>query len=206
VAPTAAPKPTGAATTASKPTAAAPTTGPQPTAASTAASKPATQTATKLTVDLDADVESLDPYLAYLPASLSINHNIFDYLLERDAQGKLVPGLAQSWTTLDDTTLEFKLRQGVKFHNGEDFNADSVQFSAQRMLDERLNSGVRTRFTSITEVKAVDANTVQFLLSKPDSALLDSLTNQMARAAPVSPVVRSAPVRTNLSNGCTMIT
>jgi peptide/nickel transport system substrate-binding protein len=184
VAPTAAPKPTGAATTALKPTAAAPTTGPQPTAASTAASKPATQTATKLTVDLDADVESLDPYLAYLPASLSINHNIFDYLLERDAQGKLVPGLAQSWTALDDRTLEFKLRQGVKFHNGEDFNADSVQFSAQRMLDERLNSGVRTRFTSITEVKAVDANTVQFLLSKPDSALLDSLTNQMAMLPP----------------------
>jgi peptide/nickel transport system substrate-binding protein len=175
--PAAAPSPTAPP----PPPTVAPPAAPKPTAAAqTTAAPPAQIAPTKLTVDLDADLESLDPYLAYLPASLSVNHNIFDYLLERDAQGKLVPGLAQSWTALDDTTLEFKLRRGVKFHNGEDFTADSVQFSAQRMLDEGLRSGVRTRFTSINEVKAIDPYTVQFLLGRPDSALLDSLSNQMA--------------------------
>ena len=122
------PPPTTVPTAAPKPTAAAaqPTAVPaQPTVAATA--KPqASAAAGKLTVDMDAEVESLDPYLAYLPASLSINHNLFDYLLERDAQGAIAPGLAESWTAVDDSTLEFKLRHNVKFHNGEDFNADAV--------------------------------------------------------------------------------
>jgi peptide/nickel transport system substrate-binding protein len=171
--PTAPPPPATVAPTAAP----APTLAIQPTQAAAALSG-------KLTVDLDADVESLDPYLAYLPASLSINHNLFDYLLERDAQGNLSPGLAESWSAVDPTTLEFKLRHGVKFHNGEDFNADAVQFSVQRMLDESLNSGVRSRFTSISEIKVVDPFTVRFLLSKPDPQLLDSLTNQMAMLPP----------------------
>jgi glutathione transport system substrate-binding protein len=171
--PTAPPPPATVAPTAAP----APTLAIQPTQAAAALSG-------KLTVDLDADVESLDPYLAYLPASLSINHNLFDYLLERDAQGNLSPGLAESWSAVDPTTLEFKLRHGVKFHNGEDFNADAVQFSVQRMLDESLNSGVRSRFTSISEIKVVDPFTVRFLLSMPDPQLLDSLTNQMAMLPP----------------------
>ncbi|HEV7663281.1 MAG TPA: ABC transporter substrate-binding protein [Chloroflexota bacterium] len=172
------PPPTAIPTAAPVPPTAAPV---QPTAAPV---QPTTALTGKLTVDLDADVESLDPYLAYQTASLSINHNLFDYLLERDAQGNLAPGLAESWTTVDPTTLEFKLRHNIKFHNGEDFTADAVQFSAQRMLDEALNSGVRSRFTSIAEVKIVDPYTVRFLLTKPDPQLLDSLSNQMAMLPP----------------------
>lgn len=153
-------------------------TSPTPPAAATPAA------ATKLTIDLDADLESLDPYLAYGISSLAIDHNLFDYLLERDAKGNLAPGLAESWSAVDPTTLEFKLRHNVVFHNGEPFTADSVRFSAQRMLDPNLNSGVRSRFASITEVKVIDPFTVQFLLSHPDPQLLDSLTNQMAMLPP----------------------
>jgi peptide/nickel transport system substrate-binding protein len=179
---TANPAPTPAAVTAPTSAPAAPTTSvPQPTTTAAAASG---QLSGKMTVDMDADIDSLDPYLSYTPSSLSIQHNIFDYLLERDASGKIVPGLAESWSAIDNTTLEFKLRHNVKFQNGEDFNADSVQFSAQRMLDESLNSGVRTRFTSISEVKIIDPYTVRFLLTRPDPALLDNLTNQMAMLPP----------------------
>jgi peptide/nickel transport system substrate-binding protein len=138
----------------------------------------------QLTIDLDADPESLDPYLAYQFAGLSIHHNIFDYLLERDRDGRLVPGLAESWQAPDDHTLELKLRRGIKFHNGEDFSAESVQVSVARMLDPGLNSGVRTRFTSIQDVKVIDPYTVQLVLSRPDPSLLDSLSNQMAMLPP----------------------
>ena len=110
--------------------------------------------------------------------------SVLDYLLERDSEGRLVPGLAESWRAVDDHTLELKLRHGVTFHNGEPFDAESVQVSAQRMLDPALNSGVRTRFTSIQDVKVVDPFTVQFVLSRPDPSLLDSLSNQMAMLPP----------------------
>jgi peptide/nickel transport system substrate-binding protein len=138
----------------------------------------------QLTIDLEADPESLDPYLSYQFAGLSIHHNTFDYLLERDRDGRLVPGLAESWQTPDDHTLELHLRRGVKFHNGEDFSAESVQVSVARMLDTSLNSGVRSRFTSIQDVKVVDPYTVQLVLSRPDPSLLDNLSNQMAMLPP----------------------
>jgi peptide/nickel transport system substrate-binding protein len=196
----AAPPPTPAPPTAAAPAApaAAPTTAPTPIAKPTAA-VPAAPTAVptavpaaapttaptaapqaRLVVDVEADLESLDPYLAYSPTGLSIHHNLFDYLLERDVRGELAPGLAESWKATGPTTLEFKLRRGVKFHNGQDVTASAVKFSAERMLDEKLNSGVRSRFTSIKSVNVVDPYTVQFELAKPDPSLLDSLTNQMA--------------------------
>src|SRR5207302_118458 len=102
---------------------ASPAASPSPVAKPTAA--PAAAPSGTLTIDLSADVESLDPYLAYENAGLSVHHNLFDYLVERDFDGKLAPGLAESWRVAGAATLEFKLRQGVTFHNGEPFTADA---------------------------------------------------------------------------------
>src|SRR5919202_1433599 len=186
--------------------AAQPTAAPQPTLAPTVAPTLAptatAQPAQKLTIDLGADLDNLDPYLSYSPEGLSIHHNIFDYLVERDAQGKLAPGLAESWSVPDPVTLQFNLRKGVKFHNGEDFNADSVKASAERMLDQNLNSGVRSRFASIAEVRVVDPYTVQFVLSRPDATLLDSLSNQMAMLpAQVASQAGASPLTTPVGTG-----
>src|SRR6185436_5033215 len=105
--PTAVP-PTVAPTVPPKPTAA------PPTAAPTTAPTAVPQGAGKLTIDVEADLDALDPYLSYTPTGLSIHHNIHDYLLERDINGDLAPGLAESWKAINDTTLEFTLRRGVK--------------------------------------------------------------------------------------------
>jgi ABC-type oligopeptide transport system substrate-binding subunit len=59
----------------------------------------------------------------------SIALNVFDRLIELDADGNLVPGLATEWRWLDDRTLAVTLRQGVKFHNGEDFDAAIVKLN-----------------------------------------------------------------------------
>ncbi len=63
--------------------------------------------------------------------------NIYDTLLQRDANLKIEPLLAESYKLIDDLTWEFKLRKGVKFHNGEDFNAAAVKFNLERLADPK---------------------------------------------------------------------
>ena len=68
-------------------------------------------------------------------ASAPINDNIYETLLTRDAEGELGPGLATELPTqVDDTTWEFKLRDGVTFHDGTPFNADAVVASVDRII------------------------------------------------------------------------
>ncbi len=136
-----------------------------------------------LTVGLSADAESMDPFFVNQAAGWSIVHALFDHLIERNFQSEIVPGLAHSWSIVDETTLEFQLREDVTFHNGEPFTAESVKFSIERMLadDSAPNHG---KFTSIDSVEIVDPYRVQLLLNRPDGTLLDSLTSRLAMLPP----------------------
>jgi peptide/nickel transport system substrate-binding protein len=137
-----------------------------------------------LTVGLSADAESMDPFFVNQAAGWSVVHAIFDHLIARDFEGNLVPGLALSWTTVGTSTLEFELRQGVTFHNGEVFDADSVKFSVERILAEEVEAPNRSKFTAIESVEIVDETHVRFILNRPDGTLLDSLTNRLALLPP----------------------
>ena len=98
------------------------------------------------------------------PASVVASH-LFDTLVERDANLKIVPALAAELPRLvAPTTWEVKLRRGIKFHNGEEFNAESVKWSL-----ERVKTGLRasSNFRPIEKVDVVDAYTVQVQTSKP---------------------------------------
>ncbi|MFI5325364.1 MAG: ABC transporter substrate-binding protein [Candidatus Rokuibacteriota bacterium] len=98
------------------------------------------------------------------PASVVASH-LFDTLVERDQNLKIVPALAAELPKLvAPTTWEVKLRRGVKFHNGEEFNAESVKFSL-----ERVKTGLRasSNFRPIEKVDIVDAYTVRVQTSKP---------------------------------------
>src|SRR5215475_14302886 len=75
-----------------------------------------------------ADALTLDPHGQNEGTTLAFNGQIYDTLTTRDNANKLIPSLALSWKLVDPTTWEFKLRQGVKFHGGEDFTADDVVF------------------------------------------------------------------------------
>src|SRR5215469_4389487 len=81
------------------------------------AAAPANQAQNTLVIDTTAEAESLDPVLVAQISGFSIMSSIFDNLVERDYSGALVPMLAESWTFPDPNTIEFKLRQGVTFHN-----------------------------------------------------------------------------------------
>src|SRR5437773_592950 len=109
-----------ASAAASKPAAAASTTASKPAAAASAAASASAKPAAggTLTVGFAGDMESGDPYLNYSIHGKSIALYMFDNLIEVAADGKLVPGLAESWKVVDPKTITLTLRKGVKFHNG----------------------------------------------------------------------------------------
>src|SRR4029453_1722482 len=87
------------------------------------------------------------------------------------------PGLAESWTQPDNKTLIFKLRRGVKFHDGTDFNAEAAKFNFNRMKTEPK----RVRKNELANVDTVDvvaSPTIKLNLKKPDAALLATLTDR----------------------------
>jgi peptide/nickel transport system substrate-binding protein len=89
--------------------------------------------AQELTIGLGASVTSIDPHFHALSPNNQIGRHIFDRLTHTDAQQRLVPGLATEWKAIDDTTWEFKLRKGVKFHDGSDFTAEDVVATLKRV-------------------------------------------------------------------------
>ena len=86
-----------------------------------------------LTMGVRSEASSLDPHWTQLSADLQVQEHIFEKLVDLDSNSQPVPGLAVSWEPVDDTTWEFKLREGVTWHDGEAFNADDVVFSFDRL-------------------------------------------------------------------------
>src|SRR5512145_1134619 len=95
------------------------------------------------------------------PAS-NVGAQMFETLVERDGNLKLVPGLAAEMPKLvAPTTWEIKLRKGVKFHNGEDFNAESVKFTLERIAQGQGKLRGATFFAPIDRDEIVDPTTVR---------------------------------------------
>lgn len=86
-----------------------------------------------LVIGLRAGPDSIDPHWSTLGSQAEALRHIYDTLVDVDENLQLKPGLAVSWEPIDDTTWEFKLREGVKFHDGTDFTAEDVKFSIERI-------------------------------------------------------------------------
>ena len=108
-----------------------------------------------------------------------LDWNIFDHPLEMNKDGNLVPGLATSWRWLDDRTLELTLRQGVKFHNGEIFDAEVLQLNWQEHIRcEQPNIlGKHMNFNPGSRLEIIDPYTVWFVFPEPDGGALHKLTH-----------------------------
>src|ERR1041384_5437703 len=89
------------------------------------------------------DLKSLDPYSLNETFTHGVLGNVFEGLTKRDKDLKIIPGLAKSWEVVEPTRWRFHPRKGVKFHNGENFTADDVVFSADRARGPA--SDVKTR-------------------------------------------------------------
>ena len=90
--------------------------------------------AAALRIGLSADVTTMDPHFVAAQPNLTVQEHIFDGLVGIDERGRVVPGIAASWTTPDPLTWEIKLRPGVKFHDGSELTAEDVVFSLERPL------------------------------------------------------------------------
>ncbi|WP_068310071.1 ABC transporter substrate-binding protein [Polycladidibacter hongkongensis] len=132
------------------------------------------------------DPQNLDPIDTFTLSWGSFGSNIFDGLVTRDEQIKLSPGLATSWEFLEEgKRIRFSLRKGVKFHNGEPFNADAVKFTFDRLLGEEGKAGPqRANYTSIGSVEVIDAHTVDFHMAKPDPVIITKLSGYGAMIVP----------------------
>lgn len=125
----------------------------------------------KVTLGMGGVVTTFDPHV-FSSLPISFHHpNVFDTLLQRTPDAKLVPLLAKSYRLVQPTVLEFKLREGVRFTNGEPLDAEAVKFSFERIADPKLKSRQYAYFKSITRVEAVDRHTVRFHLKSPDFEL-----------------------------------
>jgi peptide/nickel transport system substrate-binding protein len=147
----------------------------------------AADTRSNLAIAVAGNPPTLEPAKELSNVGTRINYSIFDTLIRRDflsAEGgsgsKLVPGLAESWTHVDDRTLEVKLRAGVHFHNGAPLTADDVAFtfSPERMTgpDSKLPEG-RAYFAVLDHVEAVDPLTVRFVTKAPDPLIEQRLAS-----------------------------
>jgi peptide/nickel transport system substrate-binding protein len=125
--------------------------------------------AVTLRYGFQGDLKSLDPYSLNETFTLGALGNVYEGLTKRAKDLKIIPGLAESWEIVEPTRWRFHLRKGVKFHNGEDFTADDVVFSADRV---RANgSDLKTRIPLDAKFVKVDDYTVDVLLKSPNPIL-----------------------------------
>ena len=124
--------------------------------------------------------------------------HIYDRLLDRDPKTfKPTPMLAESWKSVTDTTWEFKLRKGVKFHNGEPFTSASVKATIEYTLDPAN----KTHFTAgaywglVKEVQIVDDYTVRFITKQPWPNLVDSAASNGSLMMPAKALKELGPAK-----------
>ena len=105
--------------------------------------------------------------------------NVFEHLIELDKDGTLVPGLATGWHWVDDRTLVVSLRHGVRFHNGEVFDAEMVQLNWEEntRLKQPFRPGQFLNFKPGSHLEILDPHTVRFVFPEPDGAALVKLTS-----------------------------
>lgn len=124
-----------------------------------------------------SDASSLDPHGSNDVPSSVVQENIYETLVSRDENNEIVPGLAESWEQVDETTWSFQLREGVTFHDGEEFNAEVVKANLDRIRDEAVASPRLFLFEMITEVNVVEDYQVEITTEYPFSPLLAHLSH-----------------------------
>ncbi len=119
------------------------------------------------------DPQTLDPHAVALLYHTRVTYQVYDSLVNRDQAFKIEPALALSWQNTSPTSWRFKLRPGVKFHDGAPLTADDVLFSIERAMGPTSQRSFTLK--GITAVSKVDGLTVDFKLNAPDAVLPDKL-------------------------------
>jgi len=136
-----------------------------------------------LIYSLQSDIDNWDPPNSVLREAIILGYHVFDHLAVRDLKTRKVgPNLATSWKSIDDTTWEVKLRQGVKFHDGTPFTAKDVKATFDRVLDPTKKMTARGNHAKIKTVEIVDDHTVRFKTDGPYPLFVERLTAQVMQS------------------------
>jgi peptide/nickel transport system substrate-binding protein len=119
------------------------------------------------------DPQSLDPHALALLYQSRIVTQIYEGLVNRGRDFQLEPSLAVSWTMVNPTTWRFRLREGVRFHDGAPFTADDAVFSIERALAKTSQRANQMR--GVTGSRKLDASTIEVTTSAPDAVLPEKL-------------------------------
>src|ERR1700720_3648218 len=146
-------------------------------AAAIAASAESPALGADLIIGRAAEQSSVDPLFSRTGNNESTSEDIFDRLVENDANNQLHPALAVSWKAVNPTTWEIKLRDGVKFHDGGDFSAEDVVFSLERARNVPNSPASFAGATAgIAEIKAPAELTVQIKTVRPLPQLIEQIS------------------------------
>jgi peptide/nickel transport system substrate-binding protein len=131
-----------------------------------------------LNIGIGGSVTSVDPHFFNASPNNSLSMHLFDRLVERDARAQPLPGLAESWRPLSDTVWEFRLRPGVKWHDGRDFTAEDVAFTIARAPSVPNSPGGFGGFVrAIEKVEVVDPLTLRLHTAQPHPLLPTELAS-----------------------------
>jgi peptide/nickel transport system substrate-binding protein len=128
-----------------------------------------------VTVAQPTDALTMDPARHSSFPTANVLFQVFDALVTQDAAGAFQPALALSWSNPDPLTWRFLLRPGVKFHNGQDFDAAAVKFTFDRALDPAFRAPYFSRIAAIKSVVVVDRHTVDLKTEAPFPTMLWSI-------------------------------
>jgi ABC-type transport system substrate-binding protein len=168
-----------------------------------------------LRVGLYVEASTMDPHLSGSKIDRQVMHNVYEPLVVLGEKLDIKPGLAESWQQPDPRTLVFKLRQGVKFHDGTAFDAEAAKFNVERMQNPDTKSVRRGEIANVDTAEAVDAYTLKLNLKRPDAALLATLTDRagmmispaaVQKFGPTSSATRSGRGPSSSSSGLRTIT
>src|SRR6056297_3040795 len=119
-----------------------------------------------ITIATASDALTLDPIMLSETPTIAVQSNVFDSLVNLDVNMDVQPALASSWEIEDDTTWVFNLRKGVKFHNGDDFDAEDVKFSIERAKNHP-KSQFKSPVGQVESIEIIDDYTIAIKTNFP---------------------------------------
>lgn len=137
----------------------------------------ATQDGGGMTIAIPSDIVSLDPHGSNDDPSEQIRDTIYEPLVTHDENLSIVPALAEEYEQVDETTWSFKLREGVTFHDGSEFNADVVKANIERIQDPARASARASLLDMVSEVNIIDDYNIELVTEYPYAPLLNNLSH-----------------------------
>src|SRR5689334_9785759 len=132
--------------------------------------------------------DTMDPQVTNFDSIIRVTLNICEPLVWEPEPGKFMPGLAESWEISPDaTTYTFKLKKGVKFHDGTPFNADAVKFTFDRVMDPATKAGQsHDQLGPYDHTEVVDDHTVKVVMKQGYAPLLTNLNGYLGIVSPTA--------------------